>query len=935
MAELDTGRVEAPRAPQASPPYSFPVLATVAPVIAAVAIWLVTNSPFALIFAALGPVTALASLADSGLRARRTGRREIARFRRDAAATREAIVAAHELERNALTERAPAARELIARRGADPYRWRADSRAAIPVTIGTGGSRSSLQLDRAAPQPDDSAEVLATLDELESQAARLHGPVIVDARLGIGVVGSRPLAAAVARALALQVAWALPPERYWCLAPDPERAWVELLPHRVASVGQGMAGAIRFGQNAAVEPDVVIAAAESEAELPGACAVVVRAGGADEAAILQHPDRTQRRAVRLEAISFDEARDWAAAATLEAEREGLVAGHSALPALVAVESLPTGAAGGGLSACFAVDGLGPIVVDLVGDGPHAVVGGTTGSGKSELLVSWVLAMATAHPPEAVTFLLIDFKGGSAFDSLTALPHTAGIVTDLDEERATRALESLRAELRHRERTLASSGARSIEESRELPRLVIVVDEFAAMLSEHPGLHALFSDIAARGRSLGVHLILCTQRPAGVVRDAVLANADLRISLRVNNRDDSLAVVGVDAAAEIAAQARGRGILRRAGHEPTLVQFAIAGSGEAERTAQRWPDSPAIRRPWCDPLAAIVPLDEVPPSADAIVFGLSDLPREQRIGSAAWSPRSDGHLLVLGGPASGKTVALDAISSRGNRVLWLPVAVDAAWDVLIELAGRRDELVLVDDLDSLLARLPGEHRSSFVERFGELLRDGPSRGIHVAAAAQRLAGDLTSLAGLIPSRLLLAHPSRQDFVLAGGEGSHFLPKLEPGGALWRGDRVQVGIGAPTRQRDAPARVSGPTPGRHLAIVSSRAATLARPLSALGEVIELAASREDLATALATASQPAVILGDVDEWQSRWGALGALRSVADILFEGCSAADFRALTRSRTLPPPLLPPSSSAPPGALCWRLEPDGTAGRVFVPFPPP
>ena len=120
----------------------------------------------------------------------------------------------------------------------------------------------------------------------------------------------------------------------------------------------------------------------------------------------------------------------------------------------------------------------------------------------------------------------------------------------------------------------------------------MVDEFAAMVQDFPELHELFADIAARGRSLGVHLILCTQRPAGVVRDAVLANCTLRISLRVNNRADSTAVIGSDAAAALPRLPLGRAIVCLPGEEPQPVQVAITcdsdadGGGQSVATARR-------------------------------------------------------------------------------------------------------------------------------------------------------------------------------------------------------------------------------------------------------------------------------------------------------------------------------------------------------------
>jgi S-DNA-T family DNA segregation ATPase FtsK/SpoIIIE len=924
VASIEKGRVAAPRPPEPTQPFRIPVLATIAPMVAALAMWLLTKSPFALVFAALGPVTAIASLADSRIGSRRTARREAKRFARETTETLGLIESAHALERRARCETTPAARSIIGRTGADPYRWRAAAGEPVLVSVGSGETRSALELDSAARQPTATAAVAAALDELERAASTLAAaPVTVDARLGIGVFGPLPLATAVARAMVLQLAWALSPAGHWWSATEQEGEWMSLLPHRRAARVLRPGWAVELGEVGQPLPFVTVVAASSEAELPGVCGVVIRAGGETGSAIVQHPQLERRAPVRVEAVSFDEAAGWAQLATLQAEGEGLVAADSLIPSEVRLDSLAGRAADGVLACPIAADAEGAVVVDLVAHGPHAVIGGTTGSGKSELLISWVVAMAAAYSPEEVNFLLIDFKGGSAFASLAPLPHTAGIITDLDEHRAARALASLKAELRYRERALAEAGARSIDDGTNLPRLVIIVDEFAAMLADHPDLHALFADIAARGRSLGVHLVLCTQRPAGVVRDAVLANADLRVSLRVNNRADSSAVVGTDAAASIPAEARGRGILSLAGGSPRLVQFAIARAADADSAASRWAGSPSIRRPWCEPLPSLVPIEEFAAheqGAGAIGFGLEDVPDEQRIGVATWHPARDGNLLVLGAAGSGKSTALEALAAHGPAV-WLPAAVDAAWDVLSELesATPGELLVIVDDLDSLLSRFAVEYRQAFSERLVAIMRDGPARGTRVVLAAQRLTSDAQALAGLAPARLLLAHASRQDFVLAGGEGRAWIGALPPGAGSWKGRRVQVASGAPRRPADPPAVVEQ-LGARPLAIVSGRARAL---LASLDPAIELSAA---LADAAALASGPAVVVGDVDEWQSHWGALAALRPVADILFEGCSLADYRAITRSRELPPPL----GTGP--RLCWRLNEDGTASRARLPF---
>ena len=146
--------------------------------------------------------------------------------------------------------------------------------------------------------------------------------------------------------------------------------------------------------------------------------------------------------------------------------------------------------GVGLDAMLGVTAAGPMRIDLATAGPHALVAGTTGSGKSELLRTLVASLALAHDPEHVNFVLVDYKGGSAFDAAERLPHTVGLVTDLDAGLADRALRCLEAELRHRERELRTLGAPDIERFRRLggrlPRMLIVVDELAALARELPG-----------------------------------------------------------------------------------------------------------------------------------------------------------------------------------------------------------------------------------------------------------------------------------------------------------------------------------------------------------------------------------------------------------------------------------------------------------------
>jgi S-DNA-T family DNA segregation ATPase FtsK/SpoIIIE len=774
------------------------------------------------------------------------------------------------------------------------------------------------------------------------------------------------LTAAVARAIAAQLAWALSPRDNWIEAPPGERQWTTLLPHQAHPTrGVGAQGVdvrlegYRFGRVAGRDPDIVVATAERRADLPSECAVVIDTATNSGPAIVQHPDRSERREITLELLSQEEAAIWAESARTDAEREGLVGRAHEVPESVSLGELLTRPPDAGassrsaLTARFCVGARGPVEIDLVAHGPHAVIGGTTGSGKSELLVSWVLALAATHPPELVTFLLVDFKGGAAFAALALLPHTVGLVTDLDVSGAQRALSSLKAELGFRERALADARVGDIRDGSALPRLVIVVDEFATMLNEHPELHGVFVDIAARGRSLGVHLVLCTQRPAGVVRDSVLANADVRISLRVNNPADSDSVVGTSEAARIPAHPRGRAVIRLAGGAPEHVQIARATDEDVARISTEYPATALVRKPWCEPLSTRIPIDSLPPLApnpgpdggvrDAsrvpqrLAFGLLDLPHEQRIDIAEWIPNTAAHVLVVGASRSGKTTTLETIASRSTQARWVPQSPDAAWDLVSRLASDLSEpaVLLVDDLDSLLARFPADYRAALVERLARVLRDGPAHGIHIVASAQRITADAAPLASLMPERLMLSHTTRHDWVLAGGESSGFTGALPPGGGVWRGDRVQVAFGAPPRPVDELVAVADVAPDRPLAIVSPRSRAFATRLGRVGRVVELGDIVGDVVAEFdgrnslglgARGSERRIVIGDVDEWQSRWGALLALRDRADLVFDSCSVADYRALSRSRELPP--LISEQHAVDRAVCWRLMTDGRAERV-------
>jgi len=220
--------------------------------------------------------------------------------------------------------------------------------------------------------------------------------------------------------------------------------------------------------------------------------------------------------------------------------------------------------------------------DVRADGPHALVAGTTGAGKSELLQSFIAALALSHSPERVNFLLVDYKGGAAFKECKDLPHSVGLVTDLNQQEVRRALVSLDAEIKRREHLLETAGAKDLAAHEALGRhdtpanLFIIVDEFAALAKEVPEFVAGVVDLAQRGRSLGMHLVLATQRPAGVISDSIRANTNLRIALRVADDDESTDVIGVPTAAHIDRNTPGRGVYRVGPKEIESFQAGYVG-----------------------------------------------------------------------------------------------------------------------------------------------------------------------------------------------------------------------------------------------------------------------------------------------------------------------------------------------------------------------
>ena len=380
---------------------------------------------------------------------------------------------------------------------------------------------------------------------------------------------------------------------------------------------------------------------------------------------------------------------------------------------------------GGLAAPVGLSASGTKFLDLQADGPHLLVAGTTGSGKSELLRSLTLALALSHPPERINFFFIDFKGGSGLGPLSRLVHCVGLQTDLSTGEMDRTLASLRAEVQLRERCLSAARVpdiptyHSTSAGRDfvLPHLVIVIDEFRMLVDDAPEALRELLRIASIGRSLGIHLVMATQRPQGALTADIRANVTSSIALRVQSDMESMDIVNSRDAAAISVDSPGRAFLARgaeaaeefqgaclaapsgAAHPAavevrrTLDYLTIQASGASQGPAVMPTPAQAVepltamvqnlwavqakpppRRPVAPPLpeqledphpdnptcgqTATSPCPtEALASPGQLRLGLLDVPEKQKVEALAWSPAQHGHAAFIGSPTSGAAEGL--------------------------------------------------------------------------------------------------------------------------------------------------------------------------------------------------------------------------------------------------------------------------------------
>jgi len=232
------------------------------------------------------------------------------------------------------------------------------------------------------------------------------------------------------------------------------------------------------------------------------------------------------------------------------------------------------------------------------DGVHGLIAGGTGSGKSELLMTLIVGLAAMYPPDILTFVLVDYKGGGAFKPFEQLPHVVDVVTNLNKAAVHRMFTAINAEIRSRQQLNADTGTKDIVEYRSkglhlsrapYPHLFVIIDEYAEMIGDNPDYRMQLESITRVGRAQGVNLLLASQRPTGV-SDQMRANIKLRICLRVEQAETSRELLRRPDAAFLPNGLPGRGYLQVGNEQIELIQMAWTGEAQSQprpRPAE-WP-----------------------------------------------------------------------------------------------------------------------------------------------------------------------------------------------------------------------------------------------------------------------------------------------------------------------------------------------------------
>lgn len=409
-------------------------------------------------------------------------------------------------------------------------------------------------------------------------------------------------------------------------------------------------------------------------------------------------------------------------------------------------------------------------------GPHGLLAGMTGSGKSECLLTYLLSLAVTFSCQDVSFLLIDFKGGTMANALAKLPHTAGIITNLDKGILMRCMCAIEGELTRRQQQLADTGERygissmDIDKYMQLrkqhpsltamPHLFLVADEFAELKQLFPAVLDHLRQCARIGRSLGIHLLLATQKPFGVVDEQIWSNARFRLCLKVADRNDSMDMLKKDSAVHL--QHPGQ-LFLQVGHDEVFVQgqsawtqapydpcgkevsdlylsyydsdgnmqdLPMAGGTVAKTELEAVCDalcaiSTERAAPlWMPPLKPNLQQEELPAKETALTLGLlDDLVHQQQIpfSMSVWDGRN---LAVCGMVGSGKSMFVETLIQsclvKSENILYLfdfdkPLFMKYAQYQQVAAVFQREDAEGIQSFFSFMRRMIKQRRAQRSEQ----------------------------------------------------------------------------------------------------------------------------------------------------------------------------------------------------------------------------
>ncbi len=809
MTSAPAVRAPVPAAPR------FPLIPLIAPLVVSAVLFLLIRSPYVAVFALLGPVMALATWWEAKRHYRHAQKNYEESVRDDELRVEREQRREDEAFRAQQLERYP-----------HPTRW--------------------LDNPLWQPQPGEREVMIRIgLGSAPGQSGRLIPgvPYLLDGPAGIALVGPRVHTDAIWPALVAQVLIHCPRRSipsFDALWPDDS----EPMEHIALPLG--------------VDRQVLVQRCDRDEDVDPVIDVVLRVtregvGDLYRSGVLDH------RAVQLDQLTSHDSR-WV--------RQYL---HERHPPAATSVSEPPGPERGNLVLQWAPGQW----RNLVECGPHAVVWGQSGSGKTVLLRTMVDSISRRYTPDQVQVVWIDFKGGTGALGLSSLPHVVGVLTDLQPYRVSRVYEGLAAEIRRREELLGSHGVNdlaALPKDVVCPRTLIVVDEVAIVLRDYPQWNDLLADLAARGRALGLHLIVAGQRIRGQVPRSVLANASLRLCLRIGDPSEAHDILSTTHSAHIDALI---------GAPPGTV--LVSDGSQAVTSRVESAVLGVIRKGkgvplWCKPLAGRIE------SGPATALAIMDDPTQQSQPPLHPGDIPSGIVVVTGDSGSGHSTLLRrwAGACGDTRIAMLssdPVTFTSEILSLVRNPQTLPAMIGVDRIDRVFQGQSESYRDwvmGLLSRLGQAA--GDQHGVcHLVVTTAAHSPEAQALGRVSSSPMLL----RSAHLPAHMPSESLIPADAPPGAIqWKGKCGQVILTTLT--------TSAPEP----------------------TVSEGVSRDDDLIVSGVDGVLGAISLADADE---RFFDLERAYRLSRLVLVGVSGDALRAL---RVPPVPATSPTQG-------WRLDPNG------------